>query len=59
MENSKKCPKCGSEEYIPIVYGKPSQQGIEKSQRGEIILGGCIVDANKKRKACKKCGEHY
>jgi len=45
------CPSCGSSNFIPIVYGKPSQEAIEKEKRGEIVLGGCIVspDDNKFR----------
>ena len=54
-----KCPKCGSTEFIPIVYGKPSAKGIERNKRGEIILGGCCVSANSKRRCCKKCKTKY
>ena len=59
MENEKKCPKCGSNEYIRIAYGKPSAEGLKKAERGEIILGGCCVGPHSKRHACKKCGERY
>jgi hypothetical protein len=59
MENGNNCPKCGSSEYIPIVYGLPSLEGFEKSRRGEIILGGCCVGPDSKRRVCKKCRYNY
>ncbi len=54
-----KCPKCGSTDYTPIVYGLPSSEGFEKSQRGEIILGGCCVWPDSKERYCKKCHNEY
>ena len=59
MENQDKCPKCGSTEFIPIVYGYPSEKAFEKSRKGEIILGGCCVDNDSKKKVCKSCNLHY
>ena len=58
-KNQDKCPKCGSKEYIPIVYGYPSYEAFEKSERGEIVLGGCCVGPDSKRHICKKCNENY
>lgn len=50
MENEKECPKCGSEEVIPIVYGcsVPIVDGDaesleEKARRGEVYRGGCQI----------------
>lgn len=28
---------------VPIVYGYPTDAAIQKAERGEIILGGCII----------------
>ncbi len=37
------CPKCKSEHTAPIMYGYPASEAWEASERGEIILGGCMV----------------
>jgi hypothetical protein len=39
-----KCPRCGSPNYIPIMYGLPNDDGLKAAQRGEIALGGCSLD---------------
>lgn len=37
------CPKCGNDTGIPIVYGLPGPDLMESAQRGEVMLGGCLV----------------
>ena len=58
-KQEKKCPSCGSTEIIPICYGKPSYEGFQKSQRGEIILGGCIMRPNAPHNVCKECNKRW
>ena len=53
------CPKCGSSEYIPIIYGKPNDELIEKAEKGEVVLGGCIVTPDRNLFRCKECGTDY
>ena len=53
------CPKCGSSEYIPIIYGKPNDELIEKAENGEVVLGGCIVTPDRNLFRCKECGTDY
>lgn len=49
------CPVCKShKDVIPIIYGKPATALIEKAQRGECKLGGCVLDKNSPRFHCKK-----
>lgn len=38
-----KCPKCGTSDAIPVIYGLPTPEAEERAQRGELILGGCCV----------------
>ena len=59
QNKEQKCPKCGSSEVIPIHYGKPNDEGLQRAKRGEIILGGCRVNENPKRHACKKCNNRW
>jgi len=50
------CPVCKtSDNVIPIAYGKPGRELLEKAQRGEVKLGGCTpVDKNNPHYHCKK-----
>lgn len=52
------CPKCG-EELIDIVYGFPAPEVIEKAERGEIYLGGCIITENQVLYHCNHCNRNY
>ncbi len=54
MENKKPtCPKCNSKEVIPIIYGKPAKELIERAERGEVKLGGCV--RGQMSHFCKDC----
>ena len=54
------CPNCGSNNYIPIVYGFPTSEAFQKSKRGELILAGCcIFEPNPPLKCCKRCSSRY
>jgi len=37
------CPSCAKGKLVPIVYGLPMEDLMEQAQRGEVILGGCVV----------------
>jgi hypothetical protein len=37
------CPRCGAR-AIPILRGLPSLEAFEAAGRGEVALGGCVVD---------------
>lgn len=36
-------PKGGRPRLVPLVMGLPTRETSERAQRGEVILGGCIV----------------
>jgi hypothetical protein len=36
------CPKCGNDTGIPIVYGLPGPDLMDRAERGEVVLGGCL-----------------
>jgi hypothetical protein len=38
----RRCPTCGAP-AVPIVYGLPGPELWEASERGEVILGGCVI----------------
>lgn len=52
------CPKCKSDNIIPIIYGYLSLDAREKADREEILLGGCeIIDGfTQPDRYCKDCG---
>jgi hypothetical protein len=36
-------PKGGTPRLVPLVMGLPRRETVERANRGEVILGGCIV----------------
>lgn len=53
------CPKCGSKNIIPILYGYPSYEAMKLEKEGKIKLGGCIVDFFLNDKYCSNCGYEW
>jgi len=53
------CPTCGSAAVVRIVYGFPTREGFEAARRGEIVLGGCVIEADAPLWACKACHESF
>lgn len=54
--NVRVCPECGGK-LIPIEYGYPSAEMMEKAERGEIFLGGCTPYMSNYR--CRECGLEF
>ena len=56
------CPKCNSENIIPIIYGYPTSEMFEASDKNECILGGCCIAADEDSEKlldkyhCSDCG---
>ena len=59
MKKLKKCPKCKSQEVIPIIYGLPGLDLAEKESNGEVKLGGCLVIEGNPEWHCKNCGYEW
>ena len=53
------CPECGSEDVLPIIYGLPAPETEERAQRGEVRLGGCIVEEGSPTLVCTLCGREW
>ena len=55
------CPACGSSKVVPIVFGEPTMETEEAAQRGEVVLGGCLVmgDGSEPKWACRGCGKAF
>lgn len=37
------CPKCKSENVVPIIYGYPSQEVFEEAEKENLKFGGCDI----------------
>ena len=53
-----KCPKCGSK-LLEIVYGMPDSDVGDKALKGEVFLGGCMVDDINPKYHCNICERSY
>ena len=50
------CPTCGAP-TTPLVYGYPGVDLWEASERGEVVLGGCLVPGDRPTRRCTSCGD--
>ena len=53
------CPNCGSDNATPIMYGLPTSEGFSAAERGEVVLGGCIVFDEASAWQCQACHEGF
>jgi hypothetical protein len=53
------CPKCGSLDIVPIMYGLPGPEAMEAAEQGRIALGGCCVGERDPQKQCNSCGTRF
>lgn len=53
------CPACGSRERVPIVFGYPGSEMFEDSEKGKIVLGGCVVGGDDPTWHCSACGRQW
>lgn len=53
------CPECRSAEQIPVVFGYPSPEMWEASERGEIGIGGCVIFEGQPDVQCRNCSTQY
>lgn len=49
------CPACGCKKVRPIVYGEPMLSTFEAAERGELIIGGCVVTEGIPLWDCPNC----
>ena len=57
--NKKTCPFCMSINVMPIIYGYPSSDMIERYEKGLIKLGGCVVREGSPQWYCKDCDREF
>lgn len=54
-----KCPNCGMNSGIRIMYGLPDYIAYRSMKRGEISGGGCCIIPTNPNWACKECGHSW
>ncbi len=56
-----RCPRCASQDPLPIVYGHPGPHHIRAALRGEIALGGEVHAAPRPAFECRSdhCGHTF
>jgi hypothetical protein len=59
METPPKCPRCHSDEVLPIAYGMPGPEMVEESAAGRVALGGCVTWPEAPDWRCVKCGHDW
>lgn len=59
MECPRACPRCRSDKVVPVVYGMPSAELVEKSRAGRVALGGCVVFPDAPDWRCVTCGHEW
>ena len=52
------CPVCGAA-TIPVLHGFPLRDDWEREQRGEVVLGGCIIGSTTPDRVCKGEPAHW
>ncbi len=57
MSDSAICPFCGAP-AVEIVYGYPSPDLFDEAERGDVVLGGCIVDDSNPTHCCTGTRSH-
>lgn len=53
------CPRCGAALAAQMVYGLPDAELGEAARRGEVALGGCVVDPAVEEWKCQQCGHGW
>jgi hypothetical protein len=55
------CPYGHRVRPVPIIYGYPMPEGFAAAERGEVVIGGCIVtgDDTDPEWACPVCREPF
>lgn len=53
------CPECGGKEVLPILYGMPPAEIGEAAERGQVVLGGCVITGDDPNWRCAVCGHQW
>lgn len=54
-----RCPQCHERSGVPILYGDPGEEMMERSKRQEIVLGGCVMEDDAPNRHCLSCQHQW
>ena len=43
LRKGSRCTSCREGRLIPIVFGYPTNETVERDREGEVEIGGCVV----------------
>ena len=49
------CLVCGGA-TTPVAHGSPLPETLEAAESGDVVLGGCVMDAGQPTDVCRTCG---
>lgn len=55
----KKCYKCSKSTVVKILYGMPTDEALELSEQGKLVLGGCCISEISPEWVCTNCETEY
>lgn len=55
IDKPPRCPRCGSEAVVEIVWGLPTPQAWTEALEGKIVLGGCERGERDPSWKCTRC----
>ena len=58
LRKPRKCPQCGGK-VVRILYGEPTPEAFEAAERGEFVLGGCLVNELSPDWECLGCRHRF
>ncbi len=62
-EPKARCPNCDQMEGVPLVWGKPRGEALEKVAQNEWVCGGCdiwsVLEEGVKNRECLACGARW
>jgi hypothetical protein len=50
-----RCPHCRSRAGVPVQYGLPTLDAVAAAERGEVVLGGCVLGDDDPPRCCTAC----
>jgi hypothetical protein len=53
------CAACGAADVRTLVYGYPAPELVHRAERGEVVLGGCVIERGSPRWACRVCKREW
>jgi hypothetical protein len=56
MDRATSCPRCGAADLVAVIYGYPDADLFAREERGEVVLGGCVVTPDAPALVCRRCG---